>query len=95
MKSRFGWKPAGMIYPVSALWLAILSPAAHPATLYVTNQGDNTISVINTASRKVVKTVRVNRGPAAQRGHQQGRRHTIRRQRGDRNGQRLRYENDG
>ena len=60
MKSRLGWKLAGMIFAVSTLWLAILSPAAHPATLYVTNQGDNTISVINTASRKVVKTVRVN-----------------------------------
>ena len=49
---RFTWMAVLLI-----LGAALEASGARAATLYVTNQGENTISVIDTATRKVVKTV--------------------------------------
>jgi len=56
-------RPSGvLIAPLLAAWL--LSPTAAAAyTVYVTNEKDNTVSIIDSTKLEVVKTVKVGQRP--------------------------------
>jgi PQQ-dependent catabolism-associated beta-propeller protein len=47
---------------VLAAWL-VISPAANAYTVYVTNEKDNTVSIIDSAKLEVVKTVKIGQRP--------------------------------
>ena len=43
----------------------VVTSYLHSQTAYITNQGDNTVSIINTVNNTVIKTISVDQGPTA------------------------------